>query len=264
MKVVNIDGQLGRQMFQYAFFLAIKAKFKNAHMTGKQFLPATVFNHLQNADFTIQKMILPWQNNPYKNFTIINEPADKSFSKNIIDNSPENAIFKGEWLSYKYFDNIENQIRDSFKFTSPMPLNHSALLQNITSAANETVSMHVMANNKSTCTPDYYNWAVANINTFVPDAAFTVFTDNLRWTKKNITGLPAGTIFTDCNDIPPSTMIRLMSAADHTIISSTLQDWWAAYLNNNPDKIIIAPQRWNNTCTPPDLLPMHWTLIPVT
>ena len=82
--------------------------------------------------------------------------------------------------------------------------------------------------------------------------------------KKNITGLPAGTIFTDCNDMPPSTMIRLLSAANHTIISSTLQDWWAAYLNNNPDKIIIAPQRWNNTCTPPDLLPMHWTLIPVT
>jgi hypothetical protein len=55
-----------------------------------------------------------------------------------------------------------------------------------------------------------------------------------------------------------------MASADHHIISNSSFSWWAAWLNQNPEKIIIAPEKWFGsaiTHNTKNLIPEKWIKI---
>ena len=51
-----------------------------------------------------------------------------------------------------------------------------------------------------------------------------------------------------------------MSSCKHNIIANSPFSWWGAWLNSNPEKIIIAPQKWFSVTTRniKDLIPDSW------
>lgn len=75
---------------------------------------------------------------------------------------------------------------------------------------------------------------------FPSDALFVVFSDNIEWCKAHLSNFDVNMIFVEgdtyYNDF------YLMSFCKHNIVSNSTFSWWSAYLNQNPDKITVAPR----------------------
>lgn len=83
---------------------------------------------------------------------------------------------------------------------------------------------------------NYYVQAMAKF----PDKKFMLFSDDIEWCKKQ-------EIFKNCEFVEGGTEIsdlNEMASCEHNIIANSSFSWWAAYLNPNPNKIVIAPKQW--------------------
>jgi hypothetical protein len=54
-----------------------------------------------------------------------------------------------------------------------------------------------------------------------------------------------------------------MSQCSHNIIANSSFSWWAAYLNSNTSKIVVAPTQWFNDSSyyQNDIIPNEWVRI---
>jgi hypothetical protein len=55
--------------------------------------------------------------------------------------------------------------------------------------------------------------------------------------------------------------MQLMSKCKYNIIANSSFSWWGAWLNQHPQKIVIAPQKWSDTSENPDIVPKEWIRI---
>ena len=261
MNLVKIHGSLGEQMFQYAFYLALRKHCDDTKLQGDISSLVETFN-LKHCDKT---RLLPQRSLisslfPGKNKKVT-DPANNCYDQALLD--LHGATFNGKWQSLRYFENIEADLIEEFSFRNPIPSNIQISTKSIDGS--ESVAIHIskIKSKDSTCTPDYYNWAIANINTFVTNPRFIIFTDDEKWARQYLVGCNSPTIV-PTTKISESMLLQAMSSTQHVIMSNSPLSWWGAYLNNNENKIVIAPKPWNRSIPDSDIIPLHWTSIPVT
>jgi len=286
MNIVQIHSGLGNQMFQYAFLLALRHRnpdskadtsvyryrpshngYELNHVFGINETLATPQECHRLAD--VSKAFWPDLRRKLgfvqqREGTVINEPNPaEGCQPELLEK--DNCYFIGYWQSERYFADITDEVRRAFTFHLPLTISADAKRTQITSC--NSVSIHIRRTDYlkprrikdyNVCTPDYYQRAIAYMQSYVPGCRFFVFSDDYNWVKANME-FPLGTVFVDGNTGQNAWQdMYLMSLCRHNIIANSSFSWWAAWLNNNPDKIVIAPSQWFRNRPRPDIVPEQW------
>jgi hypothetical protein len=184
---------------------------------------------------------------------------------------PGKVYLIGYWQSEKYFKDIEGLLRKEFTIRAAPNSTNKIMLGLINQC--EAVSLHIRRGDYITnsgsnqyhgvCSLNYYRNAVQKLVQVIKNPNFFVFSDDLEWAKQNlkleypVTYVTQNGIERDYEDL------LLMSQCKHHIIANSSFSWWGAWLNQNPNKIIIAPQKWFNdpSINTDDLIPDGWVKI---
>lgn len=184
---------------------------------------------------------------PYK--ILVEDPVarDKQFK-----DLAGNIYMDGYWQSEDYFRDIGQDIARAFTLASRL----SKPKQKIARIVHEdggAVSLNVRRSDYVThggsksllgaLGLSYYDSAVSYISQKIKHPHFYIISDDTDWCRKN---LKFNHPMTFVEHIPNTGHedMHLISLCKHHIIANSTFSWWGAWLNPNPDKIVIGPKRW--------------------
>ncbi|BDU51418.1 alpha-1,2-fucosyltransferase [Haliovirga abyssi] len=293
MKVVEIIGGLGNQMFQYAFYLSLREKYgsENVALYLDRFKEVKDNNGYElERIFKIKESMI--SNEKVKKYidreqnifskirrkifgvkkSYINEGEDFLYKENVYraEKKEEILFYSGLWQSSKYFEGIEDIVRNKFEFPKidGRDIKNNEVLIKIKNS--NSVSIHIRrgdyySNPKykrilgNICDKNYYENAIKIISKKIENPIFFIFSDEINWVKENINFNNKEIYFIEWNKGFESYKdMYLMSQCKNNIIANSTFSWWVAWLNKNPDKIVIAPNKWFNDYKKIDIVSEGW------
>jgi hypothetical protein len=281
-------GGLGNQLFQYAAARSLADRHKtdlkldlsflntDSNEHTKRDLALNVFNtnysicsDHERADFYDPPLINKFFPFMFQKKVIANEKAfhfDPMFF-----NLPKNTFLNGFWQTEKYFIGIRKILLEELVINLQMSEKIKAVSDRILNS--NSVSLHVRRgdyvsnkNSKSyhgNLELDYFYEAIKQLKGVLNDLNFFVFSDEIDWVRSNLKiNDPVEYIDFNTNENAAFDMY-LMSLCQHNIIANSSFSWWAAWLNKNTDKKVIAPKKWffNESINTKDLIPNTWLKI---
>lgn len=276
MKIVNVVGGLGSQMMAYSLHMALKefypdelvicdftayqkyqridhngSELKRAFGIHEDCLPSLLAPIIHSRGILpriIRKVLVRSGAIRYHDAMEKRYNYDESVFKN-----NGSVIYLQCWTSWKYFENVEDRVRDTFSFVPLKDLRNiemQALIQ-----SENSVSVHVRRGDYlesgihgGLVDIKYYSEAVDVILQRTTNPHFFIFSDDPEWVKENLEKIiEAPVTIIDWNKGRDSFIdMQLMSSCHHHIIPNSSFSWWGAYLSPYKGKIVIAPKYWSH------------------
>jgi hypothetical protein len=264
MIIIKVKGGLGNQLFQYCMGKCLASKLKTSlkfNILGYEYDKSRQF---ELGNFKIPKLdtdISPLLDDYFEYYR---EPHFNHKDFGLIN---RNIYFDGYWQCEKYFIDIKDiLIRELvLKESSIASVNEKA--KEITNA--HAVAVHIrrgdyLEENNITrfgILPfEYYIKAIGFIKKRISNAQFYFFSDDIDWVKNNLK--LSNNYFLISRYVTQNSIedFHLMTKCAHHIIANSSFSWWAAWLNQNEQKIVIGPRKWFNSSVPntKDVLPESW------
>jgi len=177
------------------------------------------------------------------------------------------AYVEGYWQKEKYFKEVGHILHEQLKLRDDCSVEGTDIARKMRSE--NSVSLHVRRGdyvydkknikNLGTCSADYYSSAICYMANNVSAPRFYVFADDIEWAKQNI-NIEFPVWYVSEGTFEDFQELMLMSYCKHNIIANSSFSWWGAWLNKNPEKIVIAPRKWFNKkdLNSPDRIPEKW------
>jgi hypothetical protein len=190
------------------------------------------------------------------------------FDTSILDLS-DNVFLDGYWQNENYFKDIRPLLLKQTELKTKLNAKNSNWLKEVKDSY--SVSLHIRrgdyVENKNTnkfhgvMSIDYYKKALEFVakNTSQKNLKLFVFSNDIDWCKQNLK-FAFPTTFIDGKNSGAEDM-RLMKHCKHNIMANSSFSWWGAWLNQNPDKIVIAPKIWfqdKQANAETDIVPRDW------
>ncbi|MDR1877050.1 MAG: alpha-1,2-fucosyltransferase [Flavobacteriaceae bacterium] len=277
MVIVKLLGGLGNQMFQYAAGKALACKKNTSfYLNANAFITNYKYRSYDLRHFNIHEKSISLNEarvvHYLSKFNIaikIYEEKSFTYQEDFFNQKSKNIYFNGFFQSEKYFKNIEPILREDFKLLTPLSSPSEKILAVIKNV--NSVSIHIRRGDYVTntganqlfglCDLDYYKKAVRLIESKIEAPHYFIFSDDIEWAKQNIQVGNSKTDFIDFNDSSKNYEdMELMKNCKHNIIANSSFSWWGAWLNDNPNKIVIAPKKWfaSQEMDSKDLIPLTW------
>lgn len=201
------------------------------------------------------------------------ERGDWKYKPHVLD-LPDETILRGCFFSYRYFDWLRDPIRNELTLKGEISPRSKAVEGAI--QASESVSLHVRRGDVVThpeyrswyegvVTEQYYRNAIEYFESWLERPHFFVFSDEIEWAKANL-NFRSKVTFVDHNGAEKGYEdLHLMSKCKHNVTTGFSSfSWWAAYLNRNPQKIVLRTRRMNaldHLNHPDDFFLSDWVVI---
>lgn len=246
---VRLKGGLGNQMFQYAAGRALSLRHNVPLM-----LDLSAFGSDPKRSYALQPFAIEaglvslslwlrlWRKvtgRYYREQSFAHDPKVSELSPGMLLN--------GFFQSEKYFLDHADKIRHEFSLKEPLSQKAHDYLREMERTPN-SVAVHVRRGDyvsdaktaafHGNCSWEYYEKAMRLMRARLGDVLFFFFSDEPEWLAAQQV---RGTIV---SGLSPHEDMHLMSCCRHQIIANSSFSWWGAWLNQSPDKIVVAPRRW--------------------
>ncbi len=171
---------------------------------------------------------------------------------------PADVYLAGYFQSPRYFEGSEDVIRRDLTFVKSTGVEAEA---EAFRQQSDLVALHVRRTDA--LANDYLQFPGEGyfrraLDHFGPNYNYMIFTDDVAWCRERFKGsnIDYSTGRSGIQDF------ALISACSHAIISNSSFSWWAAWLNANPEKQVVAPKKWFNEALHPGasaaIVPADW------
>lgn len=240
MVTAKLYGRTGNRLFQQA--AAIGYATRNGLKYSPDRYPYAPHIHIKESGHNYQELpyIDQWKNNT--------------------------IVLDGYWQSAKYFDHCREEVLKAFGF-------NWELKQGWCSIHVRRGDYLIYPDKHPMVTMDYLVSATSRMEANHGVNRFHVFSDDIEWCRNSFTWLQKEIRSTSHWTFEYSEGrtewedLELMSGCEHNIISNSTFSWWGAYLNQNPNKVVISPSKDNwfgegnaALCTD-DIIPKEWIQI---
>lgn len=280
---ILIYGGLGNQLFQFAFGESLKITYKNLevkYIDLTKFAPTKRMWELGFLKINPQRIskreiitiffrrIINAQLNKFSSkflyFGIINDNQYEYIHEYL--NKGRSFIIDGYWQSEEYFLKHKVDIKNILNINSK-PLSNKEKRKFKKVAVHIRLGDYINSkqgrDNHLICDINWYKKAINYLKEYDRELLFTIFSDNKELIKnqfKNYTNLEINQ-----SDYSKNAYEDLyeMATFDHFIISNSSYSWWASYLGENENSIIIAPEYWykDKKTKEISLFRKNWTLL---
>jgi hypothetical protein len=294
MVIVQLTGGLGNQLFQYA-----AAKSLSLHHNTELLLDISSFSRAELPELEVprdfemynftgvsDKTINLSALKDSKKYSFLTERKIEALLPNYKRRhykqpyyhydanffKSKNPVFlKGGWQSSKYFEKYHRQIIDSLQLKNNVieaVKQHEIVVNKVNSVSvhvrrGDYLRMKIILEWHGIMEQEYYAQAFEEISKRTTIDKVFYFSDDPQWVSKELLPIMKGEIVSDTTTKNQYEDFYLMQHCSHNIIANSSFSWWAAYLNPNPNKIVIAPKKWFNKApyNTKDLIPAGWLTI---
>ena len=190
----------------------------------------------------------------------------------------DDIYIQGRFMTQRYFEDILPAVKRAYTFPSvenlrlPRKSNENFLIYYDEIMKSNSVGLHIRRSDsryneeryQNICTNEYYKAAVRYIIERNPDAKFFIFSNEPKWIKgwvkeiglslveegmdrEALMALKSRFVTVEASDEYTAYLdMFLLSKCKHHILSNSTFSWWGAWMNENPTRIVVAPNVWVN------------------
>ena len=251
-------GRLGNQMFEYAALRGIAARHSYDWM-----IPSPDRKGIENYSLHDCFKLSPDRNEGIMFDQYAQEPYFH-FCEELFEKCPDNVSLHGFFQSWRYFANVQDEIRKDFTFHDGILNPCKEMMEEL--EGQEPIMLHVRRGDPNLTDPRGFKWSYTQcgsmhpvqpieyyeeaLSKFSPNQPVIVFSDSVDWVKEQEFFKPDRFMISEPQDkyadgsFTPYADLCLMSLCSHAIIANSSMSWWGAWLQTNPDKMVFAPKMW--------------------